>query len=216
MQDPSHCNRITLKNKGFPFHQHTPILEAIALQIMAKNITEREEIPIFEYSYINGYLQKRVYEKEQIKQLWIDACRDFMSRQIANSNPHLITHSTTEQIKILSLYGTLKICYSKSNDIYDELSPLDIHYDVDLQKEINAEIEQCKITIINDHQNKLTNKLNQYIKQDKELFSFEATQLLLNKPKLSSDQLALLEEKFLAYIDSIDIIEETNEYGFEY
>lgn len=167
-----------------PFHPHAALLQAILLQ---KEYESKSGIclPIFEYSGIHKTMcaQPNLREDE-ITNLWIVMCTDFIKNQIKEEMPELFT-MTTDQIKAFSMYAGLEIYIgSNSREMGSADKYLSSASRAKIDSAIQNEIEKLRKQFLEKIQNKFF-----------ELFSPLALSVLQTNNEISSEMRARMARK---------------------
>lgn len=141
-----YTNDPIFSNKFVIPHPASAILQAIYLQKTFEKMQEKK-LPIIPYSTVCICNCTQVLEnvdEDRIKQWWVSLCSAFMSQQIEKYDFWFFSASIDE-IKVMSMYGTLT--YSRAKKIV----PADICYSEDLRHKINLEIELKRAGLIEKH-----------------------------------------------------------------
>lgn len=134
-KDSNVTNSRVANDDGYALHDHVPILDAIHIQQAYQRTGEI--LPLYEYSGVHNFLQKREYTDSQILTMWIEMCEDYLTNpdlsfplDVRGDKEELI-----EKIKILAMHTNFV------GDRGDKHMPADGNYPAKLKHSINEKLK---------------------------------------------------------------------------
>ncbi|MFA6301756.1 MAG: SidE phosphodiesterase domain-containing protein [Legionella sp.] len=130
--DSNLINTRFVSEDGFPIHANAPILEALYIQ-KEYFLKTGIHLPIYEYSAVHNFIQKRAFDENKIINLW----RELISYHIDHLNNMRYVHNNSyciDQLKIQCMY--------RASPYRDILQPVDTNYEPDLKAKISGVIQE--------------------------------------------------------------------------